>query len=253
MCIVFAAYSSHPNYRLIIAANRDEFYGRPTEQAHFWQDEPNVLAGRDLQQMGTWMGITTYGRFAALTNFRDPTEEIGLKQSRGHIVQNFLTGNEKPIEFLQKLQHDRMNYRGFNILLSDYDSFFYYSNVENKITQLKPGLYGLSNHLLNTPWPKVEKGKKFIEEVISKDETINEEELFRLLNDHEHAPIEALPTTGVSLDWEKKLSSIFINTPNYGTRCSTVLTVNSEGFVRFTERTFPISRKQQRHFQFKIK
>lgn len=251
MCIVFAAYQCHPNYKLIIAANRDEFYKRPTKDAHFWDDEPNLLAGRDLEQMGTWMGISKKGRFAALTNFRNPKDMDPNRKSRGHIVRNFLASEDSPKNFLNELQKERKQYQGFNILLGDTQSFYYYSNVENKIKQLQPGIYGLSNHLLDTPWPKVEKGKKQLETLISTRRSIEDEDLFRLLSDAEPAPKDQLPATGVASDLEEKLSSIFIKTPEYGTRCSTILTISHHDEVNFIERTFP-SNKKDRHFHFYI-
>ena len=253
MCIIFVAYHYHPDYRLIVAANRDEFYSRPTEPAHFWRDQPAVLAGRDLEQMGTWLGITTSGRLAALTNFRNPNENKKNKQSRGHIVRDFLTGQKPPDEFLIELQSKREKYQGFNILISDHTSLFYYSNVENEIKPLKPGLYGLSNHLLDTRWPKVQKGKKQLEQLLKMDKPVDEEDLFRMLRDDEPAPKETLPNTGIGKELEEKLSSIFIKTPDYGTRCSTIIIIDSAGKVRFIERTFPVSENNERRYEFHIR
>lgn len=252
MCILFAAYDVHPDYRLIIAANRDEFYGRPTERAHFWDDEPTILAGRDLQKMGTWMGMTTRGRFAALTNYRDPVQDTRNKQSRGHIVRDFLTENSEPKDFLIDLQKQRTQYQGFNVLVADDQTLMYYSNVENKIKSLKPGLYGLSNHLLDTPWPKVEKGKAYMKHLLSTRKTIDKEDLFRILADEELVSKEQLPNTGVPIDLEEKLSAIFIQTPEYGTRCSTVITIDREGAVTFTERTFPNPQENEVSYEFRI-
>lgn len=251
MCIIFAAYRSHPDYPLIIAANRDEFYARPTKEAHFWDDEPHLLAGRDLEQMGTWMGVTKTGRFAALTNYRNPNESRHDKKSRGQIVRDFLSSETAPEPFLQKLQQNRHHYQGFNLLLADQQSFYYYSNVENEIKKLEQGIYGLSNHLLDTPWPKVEKGKQRLKMLASKGMVIDEQQLFAILEDREFAQKEELPDTGVSSDWEKQLSSIFIDTPTYGTRCSTVVTIHQSGETNFIEKTFPTNKTKA--FQFKIK
>lgn len=252
MCIIFFAYKSHPNYRLIVAANRDERYARPTDRAHFWHDEPNILAGRDLEKMGSWLGITKTGRFAALTNFRNPNENQQNKQSRGQIVRNFLAGNESPRDFLVQLQQERNNYPGFNALTGNDDSLVYYSNYENEIKQLNPGIYGLSNHLLDTPWPKIEKGKRRMEALLQ-HRTVGVNDLFDLLKDAEPAPKHKLPNTGVPKDLEKQLSSIFIKTPHYGTRCSTIITVDHSGNVFFSERTFPNRNNlNDRTFQFQI-
>lgn len=249
MCILFTAYRSHPDYPLIVAANRDEFYARPTKDAHFWEDERDVLAGRDLEQLGTWLGITKTGRFAALTNFRNLEEKRENKQSRGHIVKNFLTSETTPQEYLQNLQLERNDYPGFNVLVADQQSFYYYSNVENEIKEITAGVHGLSNHLLNTPWPKVERGKQQLRSLIENNK-IESDALFQLLADKKQAPLKLLPNTGLSLEMEKQVSSIFIETNGYGTRCSTVLTIDKNGTVTFQEQSFPSLR--EKHFQFNI-
>lgn len=251
MCILFIAYNYHPKYQLIVAANRDEHFERPTALADFWQDDPAVLGGRDLEQLGTWMGIRMNGRFAALTNFRDINEDKINKRSRGHIVQRFLTGQEQPDYFLQQLQKEKLHYRGYNVLVSDLHSLMYYSNVENKIKRLQPGLYGLSNHLLDTPWPKVEKGKKQLQRLLL-HERINKEEMFQLLSDAEPAPKDQLPQTGIPIELEEKLSSIFIRTENYGTRSSTILIIDYNGYGELTERTHLLQANNERTFQFKV-
>lgn len=251
MCIIFLAYRCHSKYDLITAANRDELYKRPTKAAHFWKDEPSILAGRDLEQMGTWMGVTRTGRFAALTNYRNPAEfEKVNKQSRGHIVRSFLAGAEKPFDFLTKLQQEKSVYKGFNLFVADRDELMYYSNVENQIKKLSPGIYGLSNDLLNTPWPKVKKGKQQLMQ--SLHGPLDHGTLFNILADSDSAPEELLPQTGIPLDLEKTLSSIFIESPDYGTRCSTVLTIDKDRNVHFTERTFPKAEGYEKEFTFQV-
>ncbi|RST76311.1 NRDE family protein [Siminovitchia acidinfaciens] len=251
MCIIFLAYRCHPKYGLITAANRDEFYKRPTEAAHFWKDELCILAGRDLEQMGTWMGVTRTGRFAALTNYRNPAEfEKKDKQSRGHIVRSFLAGTETPLEFLTKLQQEKSAYKGFNLFVADEDNLMYYSNIEDQIKKLSPGIYGLSNELLDTPWPKVEKGKQQLKQLLDHD--LDPECLFKILADSDPAPEELLPQTGIPLDLEKTLSSIFIESPDYGTRCSTVLTIDKGRNVHFIERTFPQAEGYEKEFTFQL-
>lgn len=249
MCIIFIAYRCHPQYNLITAANRDEFYKRPAKAAYFWEDHPSILAGRDLEKMGTWMGVTRTGRFAALTNYRNPSEfDKTDKKSRGHIVRDFLAGDETSLEFLKKLQQVSLDYRGFNLFVSDGDSLMYYSNIGNEIKQLEPGIYGLSNDQLDTPWPKVEKGKQTLKQIL--DNEFNHERLFSLLGDQETAPEEKLPQTGVPLQLEKTLSSIFIKSPDYGTRCSTVLTIDQHQKIHFIEKTFMPHEIDEKEFTF---
>lgn len=238
MCILFIAYRIHPEYPLILAANRDEIYDRPTKSAHFWDDDPSILAGRDLKQGGTWLGITKTGRFAALTNYRNPKENQKNKQSRGHIVKNFLMSDSAPYNYLVALQKERKQYAGFNVIVGNQENICYYSNVENEIKEMPAGIHGLSNHLLNTPWPKVEKGKQKLQSLI-KNNHVTPDALFHLLADKELAPTDQLPNTGVPLEIEKQLSSIFIEMDGYGTRSSTVILIDKVGTVSFWERTFP--------------
>lgn len=249
MCILFIAYRIHPNYPLILAANRDETYDRPTKSAHYWDDDHSILAGRDLKQGGTWLGITKNGRLAALTNYRNPKENQNNKQSRGHIVKNFLTSQLNPDEYLLSLQEERTRYAGFNVIVGDQEKIFYYSNVENKIKEVPAGIHGLSNHLLNTSWPKVEKGKRKLQSLVVSDH-VTPDALFQLLGDKEKAPTEQLPKTGVSLEMEKQLSPIFIEMDGYGTRSSTVIFIDKHGMVSFWERTFPDGKETK--FQFHI-
>jgi len=237
MCLILFAYRVHPVYKLIVAANRDEFYDRPAEPAHFWPDHPYILAGRDLLKMGTWMGVTTTGRFAAVTNFRNPADKrIGLR-SRGNLAAEFLKMQQLPRIYLREVAKDRDLYPGYNLLAGDKNDLYYYSNVENKPRLLSPGIYGLSNHLLDTPWPKVIRGKRALESLINTPGEISREEIFHLLQDAQQAPDEELPHTGVSLEWEKALSSIFIHTGHYGTRSSTVIFM-TEDLIDFEERVY---------------
>ncbi|RNF39469.1 NRDE family protein [Planococcus salinus] len=251
MCLINFQYKSHPKYKLVIAANRDEFYGRPTAAAQFWEEEPNILAGRDLLQNGTWLGVTKNGRFAALTNFRDPSEMDPRKISRGMIVRNFLAGHQSPEEFLKTLNKE--DYTGFNVLVGDTNHLFYYNNLQGDITEVPPGTHGLSNHYLNTPWPKVVKGRKNLEAYLSTTGEVQLDSLFHILSDAEQAPDSHLPETGVGLDFERKLSSIFIKTPDYGTRSATVVLVDHDNHVTFAERTYEKGEfKEQKTFEFTV-
>lgn len=251
MCLINLAYKLDSNYHLVVAANRDEFYKRPTAQAHFWEDAPHVLAGRDLEKMGTWMGITKQGRFAALTNYRDPNEATANKRSRGELVSEFLVGKDEPHSYLESIQQVRDQYPGFNLLVGEGHSLYYYSNMENEIRVLEPGLYGLSNHLLDTPWPKVRKGKEGLERCLNGPSEHIKECLFSSLQQADPAPDEELPSTGVSLEWERKLSPLFIQTPEYGTRSSTLVFMRQQD-VRFVERVYEGGERKEREFTFMI-
>lgn len=236
MCSIFFAYKSHAKYRLILAANRDEFYERPTAKAGNWVDYPDVLAGRDLKYGGTWLGITKNGKLAAVTNYRDTAAPNGIL-SRGHLVSNFLIRDEPAQNYLQSIQNIANKYSGFNLLAGDRDSLCYFSNRESNIKLLDSGIYGLSNHLLDTPWQKVVKGKSAISKIVDKD-VIDVEELFEMLTDNQQAVDSDLPNTGIGKDKERMLSPIFIATPIYGTRSSTVLLIDDQNKVTFVERTF---------------
>lgn len=251
MCIIFLSFQAHTRYPLIIAANRDEFYQRPTSPLHFWDDSPDILAGRDLKEMGTWLGMTRTGRFAGLTNYRNPNEAQTGKQSRGHIISEYLTGTAEPERFIGQLQINRDKYRGYNLLVGNPYNLWYYSNIENKPARLDPGIYGLSNHLLDTPWPKIIRGKKAFSACLE-NETVHPEDLFDVLADAEQAPDEYLPETGVGRDWEKKLSSIFIQTEHYGTRSSYVIFVDNNHNVLFYEKFFADKNIKETCYSFKI-
>ncbi|PKM90885.1 MAG: hypothetical protein CVU87_00695 [Firmicutes bacterium HGW-Firmicutes-12] len=255
MCLILMALDCHAEYRLVIAANRDEDYARPTEGADFWPDYPDILAGRDLLQLGTWLGITRAGRFAALTNYRDPLNFRQGARSRGELVGNYLQANERPEEYLKKVQATAINYNGFNVLLGDIHSIYYYGNTEKRITKLEPGYYGLSNHLLDTPWTKVAVGKKALQDALSDNKKVHIPEIFKLLSDRRKAEDRELPNTGVGLLKERLLSSIFIDSEDYGTRSSTVVTVNRDNHVVFTERKYfenDHAKWEERQFEFDI-
>lgn len=238
MCLINFHYGEHPTYKLIVAANRDESYDRPTAQANFWEENSNILAGRDLVHKGTWLGITKSGRFAALTNFRDPTEFGIEKKSRGDLVKDYLIGNSRPVEFLENVQQHKDAYAGFNLIVGNSEGLFYFSNKQAKIKEIPMGTHSLSNEYLNTPWPKVTKGKERLHDYVRQHEVIETDVLFDILHDTDIASDELLPDTGVGLDLERKLSPLFIKTPNYGTRCSTVVLVGHDDSITFVERTF---------------
>ena len=248
MCLILFAYHIHPNIPLIVAANRDEFYERPTEAVHFWQEEPSILAGRDLEKMGTWMGVTKNGRFAGLTNYRDPLEETTDKRSRGELVSQFLTFSGKTTDYMTQLENNREHYPGYNLLFGDVNELYYYSNVNRKMNVLEPGIYGLSNHFLNTEWPKVKIGKEGLSHIIAQNKENLVEDLFQLLQHSDHAPDHMLPHTGVSLEWERVLSPLFIKSEQYGTRSSTVLLMKHKK-IEFFEQVYANPAKiEKQHF-----
>jgi uncharacterized protein with NRDE domain len=238
MCLVLLALDSHPDYSLIIAANRDEFYDRPTAPAAFWTEAPLVLAGRDLKAGGTWLGIDRHGRLAAVTNYRQGERESPASRSRGQLVSDFLTGDTGALEHVQKVRSEAGLYNGFNLIVSDPWGSFYYSNREGRVRSLAPGMYGLSNHLLDTPWPKVASSKAAFGALLKGGASELTAELFALLSDRRHPADGLLPSTGVSQDWERLLSSAFIASSDYGTRSSTVVLVGRDGSIVFVERSF---------------
>jgi uncharacterized protein with NRDE domain len=249
LCLILFAYRSHPVYSLIVAANRDESLQRPTATAHFWEEYPQILAGRDLERMGTWMGVNTSGGFAALTNYRDPREQTVGKRSRGELVANYLKTVTKPVNYLQQVISVGDEHPGYNLLVGDRNDLYYYSNRGNKRQKLAPGVYGVSNHLLNTDWPKVMRGRNGLSAIL-REETESSmlvEELFSLLHNSEPAPDHELPKTGVSLEWERILSPLFIQSEKYGTRSSTVLLATNEELF-YKERTFSPSGVTNKEF-----
>ena len=254
MCLITFSYRQHPDYPLIFAANRDEHYKRPSRNAEFWDDHPNLLAGKDLKAGGTWMGITKQGTLAALTNYRDPSIQKDTPESRGHLVRDFLTNTEEAASYLQNVDKQAQNFEGFNLLAGTLNQLYYYSNQTNKIIQLDSGLYGLSNHLLDTPWPKVQGAKEKLQAMIQ-DDAVSEHALFNLLADDREAPEDQLPETGIPREIEKKVSPIFIKSDGYGTRASTVLLIDNKGQVTFTERNFAAGTQQvddENRYQFSI-
>lgn len=228
MCLIALAYRTHPRWPLIVAANRDEFKDRPTERAHFWPDAPEVFAGRDLRAGGTWMGITRRGRFAAITNYRDLRIDFPAGPSRGLLVREAL---EHGIDI-----RNTKAYAGFNLLYGTMDNLRYHNNIEGRDEAVTPGIHGLSNAFLDTPWPKVVRAKQRLEALLDLPESDLVKGLFALLADDAKAPDDLLPDTGLPLGSERAASSIFIAGEGYGTRCSTVVLVDKLGNVYIEER-----------------
>lgn len=251
MCLIFLAWRAHRDYPLVVAANRDEFFARPTAVAEYWPNAPQVLGGRDLEAGGTWMGVTRTGRFAALTNYRDPAQMRKDRPSRGGLVSGFLESKLTPEAYLEQIADLGRQCNGYNLLLSDGDTLWWSSNVGNHSKALGPGIYGVSNHLLDTPWPKVGAGKSALSTAL--DELPNEQGLFDLLRDDLPHPDEHLPQTGVPLEWERLLSAAFVKSPEYGTRSSTIVARHQDGWITFDEQTWlPMGAQgPRRRFRFK--
>jgi len=228
----------HPDYPLVLAANRDEYYDRPTRPLDYWDDAPDILAGRDLKNQGTWFGLTRTGRISAITNFREQAPQNKNAPSRGLLVSNFSVGKESPKRYLEHVKTIGQRYNGFNLIVGDGAGLFYYSNRQNSIQQVSSGVYGLSNRFLDTPWPKVERGKAAFEALISNHAKILPEDIFRILEDQTHPPDDTLPDTGFDIDWERLLSPIFISSAFYGTRSSSIILMEKTGKTTFWERTF---------------
>ena len=255
MCLILAAWQAQRDFPLIVAANRDEYFARPTRSAGFWADAPNILAGRDLSAGGTWLGITRGGRFAALTNYRDPRREKQAATSRGALVSDFLKGSASSLDYLAAIEDIAPAYNGFNLLVCDGETLACHNNVEQRTRVLEPGIHGLSNHVLNTPWPKVTAAKLALNASLH---TLPETQpLFDFLRDTTPAPDNELPSTGVSLDWERRLSSIFVRgepSIGYGTRSSTVLVAGAQGRIIFDEQEWhaDASAASRQRFSFSL-
>ncbi len=240
MCLIILAYKAHPRFPLIVAANRDEFLARPASPAHFWSDASHILAGRDLRAGGTWLGITTSGRFAALTNYRDLRRPVVNGMSRGGLVREALDQDVLDI--------DPKRFDGYNLIHGPVGALRYHNNIDGTDVPLSAGIHGLSNHLLDTPWPKVVRARDAFTRAITVDEPLGDD-LFALLRDPVPAPDQELPDTGLDLLRERALSSAFIATEGYGTRCSTVVMVRNDGEVRFAERTYAPQGEVRHAFQ----
>lgn len=258
MCLILFAYRQHPRYPLILAANRDEFYDRPTQALAFWTDHPEIAAGRDLQRMGTWLGITRKGRLAAITNYREPGMQKTDAPSRGHLVTDFLSGRTAPRTYFRRLSRNGLNYNGFNLIAGDARQLYFYSNRGGQVSLLPPGIHGLSNKSLNTDWPKVRRGKALMATILAESSADpDRRRIMQLLQDQSAVPDDQLPDTGIGTEWERILAPIYIASPTYGTRCSSVLTIDYQDNVHFDEMTWnpaagaPIS-MDHRQIRFRI-
>jgi len=254
MCLILFANEANSRYRLVLAANRDESYSRPTAPAAFWEEAPNVLAGRDLKGGGSWLGVTRSGKIAAVTNFRGSDKVWENAPSRGNLVSSFLMSGESPDTFADMLHSKARRYNGFNLLIGSAERLWWYSNrYDEQPHRIIPGIHGLSNHLLDTPWPKVERGKRALEHLIVGEKEITAEQVFPILEDRSPAADEELPDTGVGQELERVLSAPFIHTQYYGTRSSTVLLIEHTGSVTFVERSFNPRDESQKEARYEFR
>jgi uncharacterized protein with NRDE domain len=239
MCLVVLAWNAHPRYRLVVAANRDEFHDRPSAALGWWSDVPPILAGRDLRGGGTWMGVSRTGRVGVVTNYRDlEAAPSPGAPSRGGLVVQYLAGTTAPAEYVESLHAAAGRYAGFNLLVGDLQNLHYLSNRDGGPARpLEPGIHGVSNHLLDSPWPKLLRTREGFEELLTRD-TLEPGRLFTLLGDRAPADDVELPDTGLPPDWERALSAPFVVHGQYGTRSSTLLFVDRAGHVELYERRF---------------
>jgi uncharacterized protein with NRDE domain len=236
MCLIAFAWKTHPGYPLVLVANRDEFHARPSLPARPWEDDPDIIGGRDLQANGSWLAISKTGRFAAVTNFREGTSEPS-ELSRGSLVQDFLQSTKSAEQFNLQLEEEKQLYGGYNLLLASDDEIFYCSNRSDLATNLTPGIYSLSNHLLDSPWPKALYAKQQLSHIIEAD-SLEPRRLLAMMRHATPFEDELLPSTGVSLEMERTLSPPFIQTETYGTRCTTVLLWDNDSNTRLIEQNY---------------
>ncbi len=238
MCIILLAHKAHRDYPLILAANRDEAYTRPAAQAAFWDDHPDVYGGRDLDKGGSWLALTRSGKVAAVTNYRDGQPKDPALRSRGELVSAFLTGSSDARTYLERVKPQGDQYGGFILIAGTIETLYWLSNNGPGVEKIAPGVHGLSNHLLNTPWPKIRRSKQAVEALLGAGEAELTAGLFELLADRNEASDHELPDTGVGLQRERELSAVFIRGERYGTRASTVILVDRNGGACFIERSF---------------
>ena len=250
MCLIVLGKNINKDYPLILLANRDEFFNRPTLVLHHWE-EGGITGGKDLSANGTWLGVNKSGKLAAITNYRDFKNLKKEAPSRGLLTLNFLKCEESPEEYIKQISSGAHMYNGFNLILGKGNHLVHYSNITGKITVMENGIYGLSNALLDTPWPKVEKSKKLFHSALTA-KNIVDEQLIGLLSDRTTAEDDQLPDTGIELELEKKLSSMFIHFPGYGTRCTSLIKKDRDGNISFTEVSYDEKGRRVRKENIKV-
>jgi len=236
MCLILFALHQQDELPLVIIANRDEYYARPTRSAHWWQDSEGIFAGRDLQAQGTWLGVNKNGRFAAVTNVREPGMHAPARLSRGNLPREFLASDETAESFIERTRPDADDYAGFNLLIGDSSGLFFYSNRQAGVIEIPAGIHGISNGLFDEAWPKLDSGKQALATVLANGS--DNKELMNILTDNTIAQDEHLPETGVTLDIERMLSSRFIRSADYGTRACSVVKFDKQNNVSFVEQNY---------------
>ena len=236
MCLILFALHQHKDYPLIVIANRDEYYARPTQSAHWWPDAPDIFAGRDLEASGTWMGVNKKGRFAAVTNVREPGSFGPARLSSGKLTRDFLSSREPADTFLKNIESSADDYAGFNLLVGDSTGLYFYSNRNPGIRCIPPGIYGVSNGLFDEAWPKLVSGKQALS--VALKTSVENDSLMKILTDRDTAEDERLPQTGVPVDIERMLSSRFIHSNDYGTRACSIVKFNQRGQIIFVEHNY---------------
>jgi uncharacterized protein with NRDE domain len=232
-------------------ANRDEFYQRPTREAHWWDENESIFGGKDLQAGGSWLAVSKNGKMGAITNYRNPSRIIKNKISRGQILGAYMLSDLSEKKYIDEIVSLAESYEGYNLLFGSQDNLHHYSNINQKLSTITPGVHALSNHLLNTPWPKVEKAKKVMHKLIETGNVLDVEAAFKLFSDKQIAPDDQLPDTGIGLSYERYLSSIFIDIPQYGTRATTLLLIDNKNQVYFEEREYVLKTVSKASFQIK--
>ena len=235
MCLILFALQQHPDYPLIVIANRDEYYARPTRSAHWWQDSAGIFAGRDLQAQGTWLGVNRNGRFAAVTNVREPGASEPARLSRGNLPREFLAGDESPESFLTRIKPDADAYAGFNLLIGNPAGLYFYSNRQTGVI-VPAGIHGISNGLFDEAWPKLTSGKQALDSALASAPT--DSALMQILTDNTTVQDHQLPKTGVTIDIERMLSSRFIRSADYGTRACSIVKFDNQNQISFVEQNY---------------
>ncbi|TAF67659.1 MAG: NRDE family protein [Cytophagales bacterium] len=256
MCLITFAWKAHPRYKLVFISNRDEFYQRPTLPLQRWQQQPHIFSGIDQKGGGTWLGLTEKGRFAALTNYRDPKNINENAPSRGFLTTDFLSSATDPLPYLEQIKAENKPYNGFNLLVGKMqdEQLYYYSNYAETIQTLEAGIYGLSNHLLNTSWFKVRTLKEGFQNILANEEQLDVGIFFDLLHNTTPAPENELQQTGLSTEMETMLSPIFIKSPHYGSCASSVILLDYKGHITFAEKNYntPDQKNVIQLFRFKL-
>jgi len=236
MCLILFSLGQSDDLPLVVIANRDEFYARPTRAAHWWEDHPDTFGGRDQQAQGTWMGVNRQGRFAAVTNVREPGSKQPASRSRGDLTREFLTGSESPQSFLERIEVRQEDFAGFNLLIGDRENLLAFSNRQPGVRKLSPGIYGISNGYFDESWPKLSSGKIALEQGL--EQKVDDRSLIQIMESEQTAIDALLPSTGVSLEKERFLSSRFIKSPDYGTRTTSLVKFSNKNAISFTEQSF---------------